>query len=74
MKEQLDDGCGGQGLASARGHLEQKAVVVVFYSLLKCVDCTELIGAQEAQVVDLNESWPLVLVLPRSFRSIAGSL
>ena len=60
--------------AGTRGHLEQKAVVAVFHSLLKCVDCPELIGAQEAQVVGLNESCPLVLVLPRSFRGIVGTL
>ena len=66
-KEQLDDGGGGEGLARAGGHLEQEAVIALFHGPLEGMDRFELIGAQKAQLVGLDEAWPFVFVLPRRF-------
>ena len=73
-KEQLDDGGGGEGLAGAGSHFEEKAVAAVFHRLLEGMDRFELIGAQKAQFVGLDEAGSLGFVLPRGFGGVVRPL
>jgi len=63
-QKQLDDGGGGEGLAGAGGHFEEKASLARFHSPLQRVDGPQLVGAQKAQLVRFDVAGALGLVFP----------
>ena len=73
-QKQLDDGGGGERLAGAGGHLEQKSILAVLHGPLQGVNGLQLIGPQEAQLIGLDVAGALRFVLPARFGRVAGPL
>lgn len=73
-QEQLDDRGGGEGLAGAGGHLEQKAVLALADRPLQGVDGPQLIGPQEAQLVGGDVSRALGFVCPPGLGGVGRAL
>ena len=73
-QKKFDDGGGGQGLAGAGGHLEQKPIFAVAHCGLQAVNGLELIGTQKTQLVGLDVAGSLCFVLPGSLRCVVGAL
>lgn len=73
-EKELDDGGGGQGLASAGGHLEQEAVLAFANRGLDTVDGLELIGPEKAQLVGLDVAGALRFVCPSGLRLVVRPL
>ena len=73
-EEELDNGGSDEGLASARGHFKEEAVVTFGNGLLQGVDGLLLIETEETETVDCNEAGALRQIFPGGLRSVAGAL